>query len=175
MELEEGYKQLSEYVNDKTKLLLECPEGHEFEITPNNWKKGRRCKECFKDRQRVRMNKYWSNTAETVVKSVNKSIDCKPIILSKKEYNKKEWGEFMRYIEPHSLFKFVGIGRSKGILKMELIHNTSGSSLEVWVLQSIKDNIKLQEGVVPIYLEDSDITTDLNYLKDWMKETHRNY
>ena len=212
MVLEEGYNQLSEYINARTKVLIECPEGHIFEITPNNWNKGRRCKECFKDRQRVRMKEKWLNTAETVVKSVNKSIDSEltalntaeavvnsanesihyslPVLskkeynkkewekfikLNKKKYNKEEWGKFIKYIQTHSLFKFIGIAGSNDILKMELIHNTSGSSLEIWVLQSIDDNDKLPKGIVPIYLEDSDITTDLNYLKAWMKETHRNY
>lgn len=165
MIIEEGYEQLSEYVNARTKVTMRCPEGHEFEILPNNWKKGSRCGKCYREKLKRDgvINRKISNLQQ----------DKEETSISKKEYNKEEWGKFIKYIQTHSLFKFIKIPNSNG--KMELIHNTSGSSLEIWVLQSINDDDKLLKGVVPIYLEDSDITTDLNYLKDWMKETHRNY
>lgn len=42
----EGYKLLSKYINAKTKLQTICPEGHEWEVTWNNFQKGRRCSKC---------------------------------------------------------------------------------------------------------------------------------
>ena len=50
MVLEEGYKLVTEYVNDKTKILMECPKGHKFEILPINWNKGIRCSECYREK-----------------------------------------------------------------------------------------------------------------------------
>jgi len=44
----DGYKLLSEeYKNNRTKLLLQCPEGHKFNITWGNFQQGRRCPICF--------------------------------------------------------------------------------------------------------------------------------
>jgi hypothetical protein len=43
------YKLLSSaYINNQTKLLVKCPEGHEYETTFNIFKKGHRCFECTK-------------------------------------------------------------------------------------------------------------------------------
>lgn len=42
-----GYKLLStEYINAKTKLEIECPNEHVFEINYDNFKQGKRCAEC---------------------------------------------------------------------------------------------------------------------------------
>lgn len=42
-----GYKLLStEYIDAKTKLTVVCPHGHIYEVTFNNFKRGRRCKKC---------------------------------------------------------------------------------------------------------------------------------
>ncbi len=44
---ERGGKCLSEtYVNQKTKLLWECAEGHQWEATPDSIKRGRWCRKC---------------------------------------------------------------------------------------------------------------------------------
>jgi len=49
----EGYKLLSkEYKNNKIKLKLQCPEGHEFEIKYGKFQQGRRCPECY-DKQKL--------------------------------------------------------------------------------------------------------------------------
>jgi len=43
-----NYKLLSkEYKNAHTKLKLQCPEGHKFNMIWNNFKQGRRCPECY--------------------------------------------------------------------------------------------------------------------------------
>ena len=42
-----GYKLLSnEYKNSKTKLEIECPKGHVFEMRFNSFKNGTRCPKC---------------------------------------------------------------------------------------------------------------------------------
>lgn len=42
-----GYKLLStEYINALTKLRVKCPQGHEYEVVFNNFKKGQRCSRC---------------------------------------------------------------------------------------------------------------------------------
>jgi len=43
----ERYKLLSnEYINAKTKLELECPKGHKYEVKWNKWQQGTRCPIC---------------------------------------------------------------------------------------------------------------------------------
>lgn len=43
----EGYELLSkEYKNIKSKLKVRCPEGHEYPVIYDNFKKGKRCKKC---------------------------------------------------------------------------------------------------------------------------------
>ncbi|KFZ25606.1 MAG: hypothetical protein KQ78_02198 [Candidatus Izimaplasma bacterium HR2] len=41
-----GYELLSEYKNVATKVKIRCNKGHEYEVRPNNFKKGRRCPRC---------------------------------------------------------------------------------------------------------------------------------
>ena len=51
----EGYKLLStEYENNRTKLLLECPKGHKYLATFGKFKAGRRCSVCNKEHIRKR-------------------------------------------------------------------------------------------------------------------------
>ena len=42
----EGYKLLSEYKNANSKILIQCPHGHTYEVEFNSFHKGRRCKLC---------------------------------------------------------------------------------------------------------------------------------
>ena len=43
----EGYKLLSKYVNNRTKLLTICPNGHKWETIFSNFQQGHRCKTCM--------------------------------------------------------------------------------------------------------------------------------
>lgn len=44
---DKDYKLLStEYVNNYTKLEIQCPEGHTFEMRYNDFQKGQRCPDC---------------------------------------------------------------------------------------------------------------------------------
>ncbi len=40
------YKLLSEYTNNKTKVLIRCDKGHEYKVKPNDFKSGNRCPKC---------------------------------------------------------------------------------------------------------------------------------
>jgi len=43
-----GYVLIStEYVNNNTKLLVQCPEGHQYEVSFTNFKNGKRCPICW--------------------------------------------------------------------------------------------------------------------------------
>ncbi len=44
--VDNGYKQLSEYINNRTKIKLECPEGHIFVCYPLYFKKMVKCPAC---------------------------------------------------------------------------------------------------------------------------------
>ena len=53
----EGYTLLSDtYINNRIKLLLKCPIGHEHEISFSNFKSGKRCKECNKQKNKKRLS-----------------------------------------------------------------------------------------------------------------------
>lgn len=41
-----GYTLLTNYETAKKKVILKCPKGHEFDITPNKFKLGSRCRAC---------------------------------------------------------------------------------------------------------------------------------
>jgi len=41
----------TEYVNRKQKLDCVCPNGHEYSITWNNWRKGHGCSHCYNERR----------------------------------------------------------------------------------------------------------------------------
>jgi len=52
--IQNGYKLLSEkYINSKTKLKVECSEGHQYYVTYNNFYKGSRCPICY---NKIRVN-----------------------------------------------------------------------------------------------------------------------
>ena len=42
----ENYKVLGKYVNNKTKIELECDKGHRYFVKPHDFKSGRRCPHC---------------------------------------------------------------------------------------------------------------------------------
>ncbi len=42
-----GYKLLSEYVDNSTKVNIRCNKGHEYKVIPNNFKNGSRCPKCL--------------------------------------------------------------------------------------------------------------------------------
>jgi hypothetical protein len=51
----------TEYVSAKTKLKVRCPAGHEFAVTADNLKRGRRCPECKRRNQSARLaSNFWS-------------------------------------------------------------------------------------------------------------------
>ena len=43
---QEGYELLSEYKNVMIKVKIRCPEGHEYNVKPNDFKNDRRCPRC---------------------------------------------------------------------------------------------------------------------------------
>ncbi|MGU9057084.1 hypothetical protein ACV3WB_06135 [Clostridium perfringens] len=42
----EGYRLVGEYVNVRTKIEIQCNEGHKYEVRPDKFKMGRRCPIC---------------------------------------------------------------------------------------------------------------------------------
>jgi hypothetical protein len=74
-----GYELLSkEYKNAITKLKMRCNEGHEIEITWNNFQQGKRCTNCFRKRK--------SNKEKLNFEYVKKYIENKGYKLLSKEY-----------------------------------------------------------------------------------------
>ena len=68
----EGYKLLSkEYKNNHTKMKLECPEGHKFEMIYNNFQQGVRCPNCWNKNgssiQEKEVLKYIQSITDTII------------------------------------------------------------------------------------------------------------
>lgn len=42
-----GYKLLSDYTNAKSKITIECNNGHVYDTTPDSFKSGKRCRKCM--------------------------------------------------------------------------------------------------------------------------------
>lgn len=69
---EEGYILISNtYNNAKDKLQMVCPQGHNIKMNWNNFKSGRRCKECGKHRMGTRVNEQ---DIKTYVESQNYTL-----------------------------------------------------------------------------------------------------
>jgi len=50
----EGYQLLSDtYINTQTKLKIQCPKGHKFEMIFKSFKKGHRCSTCYRNKIRL--------------------------------------------------------------------------------------------------------------------------
>ena len=76
-----GYELLSkEYINSKTKLLIKCDKGHEFEMIYNMLQSGRRCPKCKGENLAKRQTKSYEEVEEFI-----NSIGYK---LLSKEYHK---------------------------------------------------------------------------------------
>ncbi|MCK4529039.1 hypothetical protein KAW18_16865 [candidate division WOR-3 bacterium] len=65
----DGYSMLStEYVNAHSKLYVECPKGHRYYVTWNNWRNGRRCPSCTSAVSK------WESEVKGYVESLNISF-----------------------------------------------------------------------------------------------------
>lgn len=57
-----GYKLLStEYINNRTKLLTECPNGHKYEVIFDSFQQGHRCPICNISKGEQRIINYLNN------------------------------------------------------------------------------------------------------------------
>ena len=53
-----GYELLSKYENSRTKVKIGCPDGHKYEVRPNNFKSGYRCPKCANNNQEQAKEKF---------------------------------------------------------------------------------------------------------------------
>lgn len=155
----EGYKLLSEYKNARTKLKYECPKGHEGYMHWYNWKKGRRCKECFSERQKTSKlttpNPYHNE--------------------KKKKYNIGELARFIRNIKvlPGITLKSLENTLEDAYLIFKIINEYNKEELSVVVY----DGNFLEKGEWAILNEESypiwiynEIVDDLESLMDELDE-----
>jgi len=85
-----GYKLLSKkYQNALSKLKIQCPEGHNFEMRFNNFQQGQRCPICWKE------NKCKDNRRRLTYEKVQKYfIDKRYTLLSNEYKNKNGYLEY---------------------------------------------------------------------------------
>lgn len=176
LELEDGYIQLSEYVNARTKITLKCPKGHEFGILLGNWRKGRRCPECFRQRQVGRATK--KGTGDTTAPKpipkpapkAEKAPQVKPESLKNKQLER--YLNFFKELENE--------GKSKKVTKRyndKIITTLSRNKKEltIWIRDSFDRDHKWTKmnDIYPVYLDKSDFTIDEGYITDWIKNAVR--
>ena len=93
-----GYTLISqEYINAHTKMIVECPEGHRSEVNSNNFKTGKRCKECS--------YKKLSQTKKTPYKDVKAYFEEHGYTLLSKSYEgaHKNLDTICTHGKPHSI------------------------------------------------------------------------
>lgn len=72
----EGYVLLSKtYINAKTKLKLQCPHNHIFEINWNNFKSGKRCPECSNENHSGENHYNWQGGITPLHKYMREKIN----------------------------------------------------------------------------------------------------
>lgn len=69
IDMVEGYEQLTEYKNSRTKITMRCPKGHTFEVLPYNWNKGTRCGICYRNKLKKSTPQRLSDIIDTLPKS----------------------------------------------------------------------------------------------------------
>lgn len=62
----EGYKLVGEYINNSSKVMVECGKGHKYFVRPNDFKSGQRCPRC-------NINSH----GEVLVKKILDEYNCK--------------------------------------------------------------------------------------------------
>lgn len=80
----QGWKNLSTYKNNETKLNLICPEGHSVYMIFNVFQRGCRCIECYRDSLKLNVldvNKYitnegWINNSKYINKHTKLDLIC---------------------------------------------------------------------------------------------------
>ena len=84
---EEGYKLLSkEYKNVHTKLLIQCHEGHQYDVTYGNFQQGQRCPVCWKLDSYSRSEKECLNVVKQLTNEIIIENDRTQIINPKTNY-----------------------------------------------------------------------------------------
>ena len=67
----EGYKYLStKYTNSKTKELVQCPEGHQYEVRFNNFQNGQRCPVCNNEKTSSKAEIELQEFVKTITKVI---------------------------------------------------------------------------------------------------------
>jgi len=168
----EGYILISGYVNARTKLEYECPNGHKGTIYPYNWKRGTRCKECFNERQRQKNNKtseleeFRKNYMDNIEKQrekidkweeekeLLKEQDQEEVVYTPRDYKQ----EFLNIVKAYKPKK----GEVEGIenVQMSLEFNVKGKKVELWLINSHK-GLAIEE-----FIKQGYILID-NTMDDW--------
>lgn len=167
MVLEEGYTQVSEYINARTKVKMTCPSGHSFEILPNNWKKGVRCGVCYRE-----------SLKNTVVNQERQ--DLQRFTTPKKPHTKPKVLENTLSDTQNALFKrylklFIKL-KKDGVAQVDINERVftlscRGETLEIWIMDYMND--LHPKDIYPVYLNVSDYVTDEEYIKEWIMKQVR--
>ena len=155
MVMDDGYTRLTEYTNARTKVQIECPKGHLFEILPNNWRKGVRCGVCYR-------------------KSLKNSVvnQCSSNLQQDTSINLSENELYTKYIKLFVKFKRDGVAKViTSDDKRQFSLECRGRYLNIWVMDKMNDDHP--NDIYPIYLDVSDYKTDEDYLKEWMMSAVR--
>ncbi len=151
--IEEGYEQLSEYVNARTKVKMKCPEGHVFEILPNNWKKGSRCGKCYRDKLK---NDGVVNRKESELQQNQNNING----------DKEELIKFISEINEQEDFQVVRSYDTNSVINYEIYHLPSEQVINLHVYKGVGEVL----GIMPIYMGSSSFNESIEWTKKLIDE-----
>lgn len=150
---QEGYKLLSDYVNNRTKVTLLCPEGHEWETVSNSFINGIRCLHCTGSTgQRLLQEMLLEHIPEEVIYNDRKVLGgleldiYYPSLNTGIEYQGNYWHSLPERIERDRRKK--KLCKQKGIKLMEVWDNdflndpVSISNIICNEILSVKQDIK---------------------------------
>lgn len=74
----EGYSTIEHYIKNNIPILTKCPNGHEYKVSPNKFKSGRRCPQCLRPQAVVAKSRFISCVNEHGYKfpNPNSYISC---------------------------------------------------------------------------------------------------
>ena len=151
--VDEGYTQLTEYVNLKTKITMKCPNGHIFDILPHNWRRGVRCGICYRETLRTRQK---TPVPQTPVTSIN-------------DVNKGKWLDFIKQAKTeYPNFTVTRLSGSDTTVKMRISRIDGTDAREIWVYKGPVIIRDVPGDVYPVTFAEGDVDIDIKELSLWM-------
>jgi hypothetical protein len=109
--LDNGWKRLSDYVNNGTPMSLMCPNGHITKMQWQNYQQGKRCIFCFKENNRGANHHSWKSwltdeIRERYARKTTQYNEWRKAVYEKDGYTCRKCGRVGKTLEAHHLYGF---------------------------------------------------------------------